>query len=220
MTDVDKWLIDKLDLSNWMTWKLKIKHLLLAKDLWGFVDGMEVLRDDASAQQQAEFNKKSQKTFYTMVMSVSSSQLYLITSYEEPGRAWTALKNHFERYTLVNKLILKKQYFKMEMVEGTPIKAHIKTMKELTHRLAAINAPIAEEDQIVTQLGIPSPSYSTLVTALETRYTVTLSYVQQSLIREEQRLKESSIQHKSLDKRSGKGQALIGKHDGHTGKRH
>ena len=108
----------------------------------------------------------------------------------------------------------------MEMAEGTSIKAHIKTMKELTHRLAAINVPIAEEDQVVTQLGIPSPSYSTLVTALETRDAVTLSYVQQSLICEEQRLKESSIQRKSLDKRSGKGQALIGKHDGHTGKRH
>ena len=73
MADVDKWSIDKLDLSNWMTWKLKIRHLLLAKDLWGLVDGMEVLRDDASAQQLAEFNKKSQKTFYIMVMSVSSS---------------------------------------------------------------------------------------------------------------------------------------------------
>ena len=88
-----------------------------------------------------------------MVMSVSSLQLYLITSYEEPGRAWTALKNHFEKDTLVNKLILKKQYFIMEMAEGTPMEAHIKTMKELTDRLAAINAPISEEDQVVTLLG-------------------------------------------------------------------
>ena len=220
MADVDKWSIDKLDSLNWMTWKFQIKHLLLAKDLWGFVDGTEVLRDDASAQQQAEFNKKSQKAFSIMVMSVSSSQLYLITSYEEPGRAWTALRNHFERDTLVNKLMLKKQYFRMEMVEGTPMEAHIKTMKELTDRLAAINAPIGEEDQVVTLLGSLPPSYSTLVTALEARDAVTLSYVQQSLIREEQRLKESSIQHASLDKMSGTGRALIGKHDGHTGKRH
>ena len=32
------------------------------------------------------------------------------------------------------------------MVEGTPMEAYIKIMKELTDRLAAINAPIAEED--------------------------------------------------------------------------
>ena len=108
MAEIDKWSIDKLDSSNWMTWKFQIKHLLLAKDLLGLVDGMEVLQDDASAQQWVDFNKGSQKAFSTMVMSVSSSQLYLITSYEEPRRAWTALRNHFERDTLVNKLILKK----------------------------------------------------------------------------------------------------------------
>ena len=91
MAEIDKWLIDKLDSSNLMTWKFQIKHLLLAKDLWGLVDGMEVLQDDAPAQQRADFNNISQKAFSTMVMSVSSSQLYLITLYEEPRRAWTAL---------------------------------------------------------------------------------------------------------------------------------
>ena len=108
---MDKWSIDKLDSSNWMTWKFQIKYLLLAKDLWGIVDGTEVLVENASEQQRINFNKKSQKAFSTIVMSISSSQLYLITSCEEPARAWAALKNHFERDTLVNKLMLKKQYF-------------------------------------------------------------------------------------------------------------
>ena len=220
MAEIEKWSIDKLDSSNWMTWKFQIKHLLLAKDLWGLVDGTEVLQDDASAQQQTDFNKRSQKAFSTMVMSVSSSQLYLITSYEELRRAWTALRNHFERDTLVNKLILKKQYFRMEMTEDTSMEAHIKIMKELTDRLAAINALIAEEDQVVTLLGSLPPSYSTLVTALEARDAITLSYVQQSLIREEQRLKESNTQHTGLDKVSGIGRALIGKYDGQTNKGH
>ena len=155
----------------------------MAKDLWRLVDGTEVLQDDMSAQQRADFNKRSQKVFSTIVISVSSSQLYLITLYEEPRRAWTALRNHFERVTLENKLILKKQYFRMEMTEDTSMEAHIKTMKELTDRLAAINAPIAEEDQVITLLGSLPPSYSTLVTALEARDAITLSYVQQSLIR-------------------------------------
>ena len=93
-------------------------------------------------------------------------------------------------------------------------------MKELTDRLAAINAPIAEEDQIVTLLGSLLPSYSTLITALEARDAITLSYVQHSLIREEQRLKESNTRHTGLDKVSGIGQGLIGKYDGQTNKGH
>ena len=78
----------------------------------------------------------------------------------------------------------------MGMKDGTSMEAHIKNMKELTDRLAAINALIAEEDQVVTLLGSLPPSYSTLVTALEARDVISLSYVQQSLIHEEQRIKE------------------------------
>ncbi len=32
-------------------------------------------------------------------MAISASQLYLITSCEEPKEAWDALKKHFERNT-------------------------------------------------------------------------------------------------------------------------
>ena len=51
MAEIGKWSIDKLDSSNWMTWKFQIKHLMLVKDLWRLVDRMEVLQNDASAQQ-------------------------------------------------------------------------------------------------------------------------------------------------------------------------
>jgi len=122
-----------------MTWKFQIKHLLLARGLWGLVEGTEVLQEEASAQQIADFNKRSQKAFSTMVMAISLSQLYLVTSCDGPIAAWRALRNYLERDTLVNRLLLKKQCFGME---GSSVKQHIKTMKELADRLAAINAPI------------------------------------------------------------------------------
>ena len=205
MAEVDRWSIDKLYSSNCPMWKFQMKHLLLARGLWGLVNGTEALQDD---QQQADYNKRSQKAFSTMVMAIGSSQLYLVTSCEGPAAAWTALRNHFERETLVNKLMLKKQYFRMEMEEGTSVEEHIKRMK-LTDRLAAINAPIAEEDQIVTLLGSLPVTYSTLVTALEARDTVTLGYAQQALIREEQRLK--GLTGGSVATGGSTGRALLGK---------
>ena len=216
VSEVDscKWSIDKLDSSNWMTWKFQMKHLLLSKGLWGIVDGSERLAEDALVQQQAEFRKRAQTAFSTLVLSISSSQLYLITSCEEPAPAWVALRNHFERDTLVNKLMLKKQYFRMEMKEGSSIEAHIKAMKELTDKLAAIKAPISEEDQVVTLLGSLPSSYSTLVTALEARDAVSLSYVQQALIQEEQRMnvvdsKSDAGQSAVFDEKTGR--AFVGK---------
>ena len=113
-----KWSIDKLDSSNRITWKFQMRHLLLAKGLWGYVDGTEALREDSSAQQRADFKKVSQKVFSTIVMAICTSQLYLVISFEEPKDAWDALHDHYEHDTLANKLILKMQYFRTEMKEG------------------------------------------------------------------------------------------------------
>jgi len=116
--------------------------------------------------------------------------------------------------------MLKKQYFRMEMKEGTSMEVHIKNMKELTDRLVAIKAPIAEEDQVMTLLGSLPSRYSTLVTALEARDNINLSYVQQSLVCEEQRLKEENKPDGSMDARSGTGWALVGKQDFQKGGGH
>jgi hypothetical protein len=84
----ERWSIDKLDASNWMTWKFQMRHLLLAKGLWGHVDGTDVLADGANEQVTANFRLKSQKAFSSIVMAVSTSQLYLVTSCEGPTDAW------------------------------------------------------------------------------------------------------------------------------------
>ena len=81
--------------------------------------------------------------FSTIVLAIESAQLYLVTSCEEPKQAWDVLKKHFERETLANKLFLKKQYFRSEMKEGTSVDQHLKHMKDITDKLAAIGAPIS-----------------------------------------------------------------------------
>jgi len=66
-------------------------------------------------------------------------------------------------------------------------------MKELTDKLAAIGAPTAEEDQVVTLLGSLPQSYSTLVTALEAQVDgIDLKFVQQALIHEEQKQRKQA----------------------------
>ena len=152
----DKLMVDKLDGSNWITWKFQLKHFLLAKGLWKYVDGSAVIAEGATAEQRAKHQSESQKAFSYIAMSISTPQLYLITSCEEPKEAWDALKKHFERETLANKLFLKKQYFRKEMSECNSIDMHLKEMKELTDKLSSIGAPISEEDQVVTLLEFTS----------------------------------------------------------------
>ena len=55
---------------------------------------------NANAQTQMLFQKKSQRTFSTIVMAINTRQLY-----DQSKDAWDALRNHFEHVTLANTLI-------------------------------------------------------------------------------------------------------------------
>ena len=189
----DKISVDKLNSSNYTTWKFKFKHYLTARDLYGYVDGTTTApAGDAEAAVKAKYNSGRKKAVALIVLSVSDDLLYLITKHDEdPKAAWDALAHHFERDTLANKMYLKKRYFRATMSSDTSIEKHLKHMKELTDRLAAIKAPISEEDQVVTLLGSLPDSYSTLVTALETqKEPPTLEFVRQALMNEEQKRRE------------------------------
>lgn len=137
----EKFSVDKLNGSNWNTWKFQMKHLLLAKGLWGLVEGSEVLAHDATPTAQTLYQSRLQKTFSTIVLAIDSAQLYLITSSEEPKQAWDALRKHFERETLANKLFLKKKYFRSEMKEGTPVEQHLKFIKDSPINLRQLERP-------------------------------------------------------------------------------
>ena len=63
--------------------------------------------------------EKVAKGIFDDCVLAGTSQLYLVASSEHPKEAWDALRKHFERDTLANKLSLNKQYFRTEMKEGT-----------------------------------------------------------------------------------------------------
>ncbi len=138
-----------------------------ARGLWKLVDRTKVLADNATEQVRTDFEQHQQKAFSMLVLAISTSQLFLVTSCEMPDAAWIALCRHFKCESLANKLFLKKKHFQTEMHEGSSMQDHLKYMMELTDHLVAVQAPVSKEDQVVTLLGSLPQSYATLVTALE-----------------------------------------------------
>ena len=138
-----------------------MRHVLLDRELWGYVDGSEVLAADAPEERQAMYKKSAQKALTAIIMAMASSQIYIVQSCETPDDAWRKLQGHFEKVAHMSKLHLRK----IEMTEGTMVEKHLWEMKELTDRVATIQSPTAEEDQVIPLLGSPSSS-GQLVTSL------------------------------------------------------
>lgn len=187
------WKIEKLDINNYATWKFQMKHLLIAHDYYGIINGTDTQPgSSASADNRAAYRGRCEKAFSTLVLSVSSEVIYLIRNCENVKDAWEKLEEHFQRNSLANKLYLKKCYFRATMTEGTRLVDHLRYMKELADKLSAIESPISEEDQIVALLGSVPDSYSNLVTVLESRDNLTIQIVQQALLNEEQKRNENT----------------------------
>ena len=102
--------IKSLDRSNWMMWKIQMKHLFLDKGLWGHVTEDAV--KPTGPDQLVKFKRAAQKANTTLYLHVARSQIYATGDEDHPAVTWRKLSNHFERVTLMAKLQLRKQYFK------------------------------------------------------------------------------------------------------------
>lgn len=167
-----------------------MKHLCKARGWWKMIIGEDVLTETASEDEKAKYEEKSEQCLYELITKIDYAYMHLVTSCERPEDVWNALTRFFEKNTLANKLYLKKEYYRKEMSEETPLDEHFKDMKELTDKLAALGASINEEDQIITLLGSMPKSYSTIVNVLENKESLNLIGVQEALKNEERKIKK------------------------------
>ena len=122
----------------------------------------------SSSSAQPAFEKTQRKTKALLVTSINSFSVHLITECQTPKEIWNKLKESFERNTVTNKLFLKQKFFSLKMKDQDSLDEHLRRMKEIADQLAAIKAPIPEDEHIVALLLSLPRSYNTLITALTT----------------------------------------------------
>jgi hypothetical protein len=65
------------------------------------------------------------------------------------------------------KAVFKRRLNNLRLKEGNSMSSHIKAMTEVFNDLAVIDAPMEDEDKVVTLLASLPETYNMLVTALE-----------------------------------------------------
>ena len=97
-----KFVIDKLSGSNYGIWSMKVKMVLMKDDLWGLINGTEVLPAQPSAEQRAAYARKVAKATATIGLTIDDSFLLMIDDKATPKDKWDALKEHFQSDSLAN----------------------------------------------------------------------------------------------------------------------
>ncbi len=124
---------------------------------------------------------------FLMALITTQSQFYLVTVHETLDAVWMVLCQHFEQPSAANKVQLKRMLFQCQMSPWVSMDDHLHHVKELMHKLAALGAPVSEEDHAAMLLNSLPSSYITLVTALTVcEGDVSVDYMQQAFLNVEQ----------------------------------
>lgn len=105
----------------------------------------------------------------TICLSLSDSQLLLVSSAKIARDAWLKRESHYETKSLANKLFLRKRYLTTTILDGDRMIDHINKLRSLAEQLDSVGAPMSEEDQVATLLCSLPDSNGNLIVALESR---------------------------------------------------
>ena len=181
--------------SNYPTWKLQCRMVLMREGLWSIVSGTEQAPANEEVESVAKFTARKDRALALIVLSIEPSLLYLLGDPDDPVVVWRKLSDQFQKKTWANKLQLRKRLYSLKLREGDSVQEHIRKLTEIFDELAVIGSPVEEEDRVVHLLASLPDSYGVLVTALEASSEVPkMEVVTERLLHEERKQKEKDSQ--------------------------
>jgi transposase InsO family protein len=192
--------IAKLTNSNYQTWKFKVELLLIKDDLW------DVVVKDPPDEVSADWQSKDRKARATIGLLIEDNQLHHVRKEATAKGTWNALKQYHERSTLSNKVNLLMKLCALKLTDGGNMETHLAQMEDLIDQLTCLGETLVEQLTVALFLSSLPDSYSTLITALETRpeADLTVELVKNKLMEEFKRRNESSYSTSNQDQKAMK----------------
>lgn len=185
--------IQKFRGDNYATWKVQMKALMLAKNVWSVVSGEEKVEANADEKQKAAWCAKNNIALAQIVLAVAPSHLHYVSDQTDAQVAWNILKDNFSIQERAGRIYLKRRLYAAEMKDDENILEHINKIKQLSHKLAEVGAQVAEEDVAICLLKSLPKRYSLLVSQVEaSEKELTLDYLTRLLVNEHVKETETS----------------------------
>lgn len=103
--------IEKLNDTNYESWKIQIKSVLVCNELWKHTSGIET----RTAENNDVWISKDEKVLALILLSISKNHVKKATTSHE---AWEKLQNIYESKGPVRKSVLYKQLYRTKKEQG------------------------------------------------------------------------------------------------------
>lgn len=147
--------------ENWASWKLQIRVILNASDVWSVVNGdatrpVAVPSTDATAVQEHQKSMTDwikadsigQKVIGT---SVGPQALLHIINCESAAEMWTKLKSIYEQKSETSIHMLQQMWYSATMDSTDSIASHIAKLEDIAHKLELLGEKVSD-NMIITKI--------------------------------------------------------------------
>ena len=156
VTEVEKPVVERLDVDNYATWRTRMKFLLICKGLWRAVQV-----DDIDEE-------TDQKALAQIGLYVKEHHLSTLERCKTAKEAWRQLEAVYQAKSNARKLQLRRELAQLKMGPAEPLSKYVARAKEIQDQLRAAGHEVADQEIAWAVLaGLPA-YYDTVVTVLET----------------------------------------------------
>ena len=186
--------IDKLDGSNYDSWKLLMKSLLIQNELCNVTCG-SIVKTENNAK---DFDKVDQKALAAIMLNVKTQLLMNIKNCKTAAECWGKLEMMYKHTGPGRKVTLFKTLIHARVQQDGRLDEHVNKFTEVVEKLSELGITIQDEVlSILLLCSLPS-SYENFVVAIESRDTLpTLENLKIKIVEEE--LRKSSKNNAELE---------------------
>lgn len=183
--------IEKLDYSNFHSWKQKMELILGHREVDEMIDPNLRPRRPTDQEELLKWLRKDKSARMAIGITLSDEMLKNVAHTTTALEMWQEICNVHQRHTLLNKLAARRDFYTATMKPGEQMLVYINRVRQMATVLSAMGVDIDDKEMAMAVLnGLPS-SFQTLITALDAigdeDPTFTFDKVRSLLLQEERR---------------------------------
>ncbi|XP_049318346.1 uncharacterized protein LOC105224069 isoform X1 [Bactrocera dorsalis] len=162
--------IEKLDESNYDSWSIQLKSVLVHQELWSVASGETPCPEaDADGKNVLMWKAKDEKATATIILSITTMQIAHVKNSKTSNEAWNTLREIHRPKGPVRKVTLFKRLLAMRMSDDECVQQYVCKFTSLAEKLEEIGVGLQEEFFVIMLLASLPKSFENLVVALESR---------------------------------------------------
>ncbi|GFT54798.1 retrovirus-related Pol polyprotein from transposon TNT 1-94 [Trichonephila clavipes] len=160
-------LFERLNSTNYNTWKEDVRVLLMDRNSRRIITGQEVKPDDgASAKEKQNFESRWDRAYSTIYLSIEKEYRNLISNTCDPIVAWKKFQDHFQPHTRACVIGLLDEFFNCRILEEEEIGLYAARLRTMVFQLRDAGHPLDDLYQAFQLIRYLPESYQDNLVAL------------------------------------------------------